>query len=116
MVIKTIDHTLQGWYEKRNGSEVYHMSKEELKLEEQGKLAIVGSTIYGNGYRYHEYTIISMKNVVKIDIFYDVEDDYSMAQTIHFKDGTSLWGISRNHKEVELWEKNGVKINKSYGY
>lgn len=34
----------------------------------------------------------------------------------NFKDGSSRFGMSRDHDEVALWESNGVKITKSYGY
>ena len=50
------------------------------------------------------------------DIFYDIEDDNMMSQTLLLKDGSTIFGKSRNHEEVSKWEARGIKINKSYGY
>ena len=117
MAIKTIGLTLQGEYDE-NG--VYHMTPKEIEAEKNGEIAVVGTTTYTHGpngsYRHHEYTIVNMKMAINIDIFYDIEDDYMMDQTIKFNNGESVYGRSRNHKEVELWESMGIPINKSYGY
>lgn len=120
MNIKGIGMELQGEFIEKNGLTIYHMSKEELKRANNGEIAVVGTTIYSSGpngsSKTHDYAIVDMDFVEKVDIFYDIEDDYSMNQTFHFKDGSSRFGMSRDHKEVELWEQKGIPINKSYGW
>lgn len=118
--IKGIGLTLQGKFERDGELTVYHMSTDELEKVKRGEIAVVGTTTYsyspnGSG-RVHDYALVNMDFVKSVDIFYDTEDDYQMSQTFHFKDGSSRFGMSRDHDEVALWESNGVKITKSYGY
>lgn len=98
----------------------YYMTNEEIEKEKQGDIAVIGSTTYvyknGEEYREHNYDILNMDIVENIDIFYDTEDDYKMDQKFHLKDGSTLYSVSRNHKEVKLWEQKGIPITKSYGW
>lgn len=120
MNLKGIGLKLQGTFKQEDGLTIYYMSEEELKRTNNGEIAVVGTTIYSSGpngsYKEHDYAIVDMSFVESIDIFYDTEDDYSMSQTFHFKDGSSRFGMSRDHKEVKLWEQKGIPINKSYGW
>lgn len=120
MNLKGIGLQLQGKFKQDGDLTIYQMSEEELRKANNGEIAIVGTTIYSSGpngsSKTHDYVIVNMNFVDRVDIFYDVEDDYSMNQTFHFKDGSSRFGISRDHDEVALWESNGVKINKNYGW
>ena len=105
-----------------NGCETYYPSEEEKEQMLQGKIAVVGTTTYhynfgkGEAAREHDYTIVNMDTVSKISIFYDTEDDYMMSQTFHLKSGSTLFGMSRNHEEVEKWESLGIPISKGYGW
>lgn len=110
--METIGIELKGTYDK-NGT--YHMTKEEIEMEEKGELVVVGCTIRHGGYKYHEYKIISIKEVERINIFYDIEDDYSMDQTFYMKNGEKVYGISRNHAQVKAWEAMGIPIEKTEG-
>ena len=118
--INVIGLKLQGEWENEDGLTVYHMSQEEMDRRAEGTLAVIGTTTYVSGpkgsYKQHDYTIVDMTQAVSIDIFYDIEDDYSMDQTITFANGEKVYGCSRNHEEVERWEKLGIPITKSYGY
>lgn len=118
--MKTIGLELKGTIEQCDGYTIYHMSEEEKKLEKEGKIAIIGITIcqYGpsGSSKTHNYTMVNMTQATHIDIFYDIEDDYMMDQTITFKDGQTVYGRSRDHQEVERWEALGIPISKSYGW
>lgn len=111
-MIETIGLKLKGWYDE-NGT--YHMTDEEIKQEEQGQLVVVGCTIYSSGFKTHDYRIISIKEVERISIFYDIEDDYCMSQTFYLKNGEKVWGMSRNHTQVSCWEAMGIPIEKTEG-
>lgn len=120
-MIKTIGVKLKGAWERSGGLTTYYMTEEEISQRNSGKIAIVGVVIYeynsdGSATKTHENTIINMDFVKKVDIFYDIEDDYMMNQTFELKDGSTVFGKSRDHDEVKKWEKNGVMIIKSYGY
>lgn len=120
--MKAIGLKLEGKTIKENECELYYMSQNEVEKQKKGEIAVIGTTIYhyndpekGN-YKEHNYTIINMNCVEKISIFYDTEDDYMMSQTFHLKNGSSLFGMSRNHEEVEKWESLGIPISKGYGW
>lgn len=118
--IETIGIELDGSWEHRDGLTVYHMSEKELAMEKTGTLAVVGTTTYIYGpkgsYKEHNYTICNMLEAISIDIFYDVEDNNMMDQTIKFANGKSVYGRSRNYEEVGKWKKLGIPITESYGY
>lgn len=120
MAINFIGLEPQGRIEKDGDLETYYMSEEEIKLQSQGKIAVIGTTMYVYGskgsYKKHEYSMVNMTKATSISIFYDIEDDYMMDQTIKFEDGSSVYGRSRDHKEVERWEALGIPINKEYGW
>lgn len=119
-MVKGIGMELKGEFKKDGDLTIYHMSEEELEKANNGKIAVVGTTTYicgpNGSSKKHDYAIVDMNFVESVDIFYDTEDDYSMNQTFNFKDGSSRFGMSRDHDEVAKWESNGVKINKSYGW
>lgn len=110
----------QGRIEKDGDMETYYMSEEEVQLQSEGKIAVIGTTTYVYGpkgsYAQHEYSMVDMTKAISVDIFYDTEDDYMMDQTIKFNNGESIYGRSRNHEEVKKWEALGIPITKSYGY
>ena len=120
-MIKSIGIELQGEFTKENELTLYHMTEEEIEMNKAGKISVVGTTTYhfnpnGNSYKEHNYAILNMELVKKVEIFYDTEDDYNMHQKFLLKNGRAIFGMSRDHKEVEQWENLVIPIEKSYGY
>lgn len=121
-MIKGIGIKLKGKFIKKGTLTEYYPTEEELEELKKGKLAVIGATTQtfnskdGSLIKEHEYNIVNMDEVEKVDIFYDIEDDYMMDQTLYLKNGKTLWGMSRDHEEVAKWEKNGIEIKKGYGW
>ena len=118
--MKVIGLELQGKMTVKDDLTTYYMTEEEIKKMNNGEIAVVGTVTYEYGpngsSKTHKNTIVNMNLVKEIDIFYDIEDDNMMSQTLLLKDGSTIFGKSRNHEEVSKWEARGIKINKSYGY
>ena len=119
-MIEGIGITLQGKHENKDGMWYYYMTDEEINLQKEGKITVVGTTTYVHGpnesYRKHQYSVLNMDIVEKIDIFYDVEDEMMMSQTFTLENGETIFSRSRDHNEVSKWKQNGVQIEESYGY
>ena len=119
-MIEGIGIELKGKHVKQGTMSTYHMTDEEINLEKQGKIAVVGTTTYvmspGCSYKEHKYSILNMNIVKKVDIHYDTEDEMMMSQTFTLKNGETIFSRSRNHDEVKRWKENGVQIDESYGY
>ena len=119
--IRAIGLTLQGVFEQDEQLTKYYMTKEEKEKEKNGDITVVGTTTYVTGkngeYKIHESIILSMSEVERIHIDYDPEDDYIMDQHFYLKNGEKLYGRSRDHEEVKLWESKGIPITKdTYKY
>lgn len=119
-MINVIGLELKGNWTQDGSLTTYQMTEEEINKMNNGEIAVVGTVTYEYGpngsSRTHENTIVNMNLVKEIDIFYDIEDDNMMSQTLLLEDGSTVFGRSRNHEEVEKWEARGIKISKSYGY
>lgn len=118
--IETYGIELKGHFEENR----YIMTDEEKEMQEKGELSVFQTVThtynFAKGYHKEKVSdpiIINMKTEADhIDIFYDIEDDYAMSQTVYLKNGEKVWTRSRDHERVSNWEKLGIKIDKSYGY
>lgn len=97
--------------------ETYYLTPEEQTKIKEGNLAVIGNTLRNsNGTKNHDYIIVATNQIKKIDIFYDIEDDYKAIQTVHLKNGRKILNITRED-EYTKWVKQNpeIEITKSYG-
>jgi hypothetical protein len=118
--IETYGIELKGRFE----GDTYIMTEEEKRMEKSGELSVFQTTSYTYSFKLGRTKVVTSDPIVinmttqvdHIDIFYDIEDDYGMNQTVYLKNGKKVWTRSRDHKRVSNWEKLGIKINKSEGW